>query len=203
MAATPPEAVRGAQRAPADLSNKLQSFKGLGPTFRSLLAAVTVHGRESARGPLCGPGDQSLGGHFEPSALASHRGSSEDAVLVADVLDPLVRSLAAFPLASGPAAVAPNGSSPAGATATPSVADVAVVEEVVRRIAWGGDRRVGIARIELGGAHSGTAIVVRGSGRELSLSIELGRGADAGALPERLVARLQARGLAVTSLEVR
>jgi hypothetical protein len=44
---------------------------------------------------------------------------------------------------------------------------------------------------------------VRGAGREVSLSIELARGADVGALPERLVARLRARGLAVTEVEVR
>jgi hypothetical protein len=83
------------------------------------------------------------------------------------------------------------------------VAEIAVLEEVVRRISWGGDRRSGVARIELGGAHQGTAILVRGAGREVALSIELGQGDDAGALPERLVARLRARGLAVTELEVR
>ncbi len=85
----------------------------------------------------------------------------------------------------------------------PCAPEVAVLEEVVRRIAWGGDRRAGVARIELGGVHLGTAIVVRGSGREVSLSIELGQGIDAGELPERLVARLEARGLRVTELELR
>lgn len=125
-------------------------------------------------------------------------------MLIGDVLDPLCRSLAAPVLVSGLPTAPPNGSSPAGMpVASASVADIAVIEEVVRRIAWGGDRRAGVARIELGGAHLGTAIVVRGSGREVSLSIELGQGFEASALPERLVARLRARGLAVTELEIR
>jgi hypothetical protein len=80
---------------------------------------------------------------------------------------------------------------------------VVALEEVVRRVAWGGDRRSGVARLELGGAHLGTAIVVRGAGREVALSIELARGSDAGTLPARLLERLRARGLEVTDVEVR
>jgi hypothetical protein len=80
--------------------------------------------------------------------------------------------------------------------------ELAAVEEAVQRVAWGGDRRAGVARIELGGAHLGTAIVVRGAGRSVALSIELGSGSDRSSLPERLVERLEARGLAVTSVEV-
>lgn len=101
--------------------------------------------------------------------------------------------------AAGPSVAAPDGF----AVHAPSLADLAAVEEVVRRVAWGGDRRSGVARIELGGAHLGTAIVVRGTGREVSLSIEVGRGSDVGELPARLLERLRARGLDVTELEVR
>jgi hypothetical protein len=82
-------------------------------------------------------------------------------------------------------------------------AEVAIVEEVVRRIAWGGDRRRGVARIELGGEHLGTAIVVEGEGRALTLSVELPPGARVTELPERLAERLRARGLEVTHVEVR
>ena len=82
-------------------------------------------------------------------------------------------------------------------------ADVALIEEVVRRISWGGDRRRGAARIELGGAFTGTTIVVHGDGRAVTLDIELAPGADAGVLPARLAARLAARGLEVRSVDVR
>jgi hypothetical protein len=83
------------------------------------------------------------------------------------------------------------------------VAVLAGVEEAVRRIAWGGDRRRGVARIELGGEHLGTTVVVQGEGREVSLSIELAPGRDAGSLPERLAERLRARGLSLRDVDVR
>jgi hypothetical protein len=76
-------------------------------------------------------------------------------------------------------------------------------EEAVRRVAWGGDRRRGVARIELGGKYAGTSIVVRGDGRDLAVRVEVARGSDAGDLPARLVERLEARGLRVIELEVR
>lgn len=81
--------------------------------------------------------------------------------------------------------------------------EVVLIEEVVRRISWGGDRRRGAARIELGGALTGTTIVVHGEGREVALDIELAPGAEAGSLPARLAARLAARGLEVRSVDVR
>ena len=84
----------------------------------------------------------------------------------------------------------------------PLAAELSVLEEVVKRVSWGGDRRRGVARIELGGEHAGTAIVVRGEGRDVSLRIEVRRGGDAGALPERLRERLHARGLSVTDIEL-
>jgi hypothetical protein len=76
------------------------------------------------------------------------------------------------------------------------------LEDAVRRVAWGGDRRRGVARIELGGEYEGTAIVVRGEGREVALRVELPSGAALRGLPERLVERLEARGLRVVELEV-
>jgi hypothetical protein len=134
--------------------------------------------------------------------LAPPRPATE-ATLLGELLDPLCRSLAA---SAGPALLAPVGASPPAspsAQIAPSLGDLAVLEEVVRRVAWGGDRRSGVGRLELGGAHVGTAITVRGTGREVALSIELARGSEAGNLPARLVERLRARGLEVTEVEVR
>jgi hypothetical protein len=83
----------------------------------------------------------------------------------------------------------------------PEAAELRDLEEAVRRISWGGDRRRGVARIELGGRHVGTVVTVRGEGREVALRLEVPRGSDAGNLPERLVERLTARGLTVTEID--
>jgi hypothetical protein len=84
-----------------------------------------------------------------------------------------------------------------------SSVEFALVEAVVRRVAWGGDRRRGVARIELDGIFSGTTVWVRGEGRALELEVSLGPGVEAALLPERLLGRLRARGLEVTGLDVR
>jgi hypothetical protein len=88
---------------------------------------------------------------------------------------------------------------------TPSGAplDAALAAEVLHRVAWGGDRRRGVARLELGGELSGVVLVVRGEGREVALELSLPAGHQADALPERLCARLAARGLLVRELVVR
>lgn len=132
----------------------------------------------------------------------SSSGRRPGAVAVQDdlgsALDPLNRSLALpglTPTGLLHAPLAPPGTRVAGV-------DVAALEEAVRRVSWGGDARRGVARIELGGEYAGTAVVIRGEGRELSLRLELGRGADARGLTERLVARLTARGLRVTDVEI-
>jgi hypothetical protein len=81
--------------------------------------------------------------------------------------------------------------------------ETALVQEVVRRVSWGGDRRRGVARIELDGAFSGTTIWVRGEGRSVELEVSFGRGLESDGLTDRLLRRLRARGLDVTELEVR
>jgi hypothetical protein len=129
----------------------------------------------------------------EPRSL---RARAQDEALV---LDPLARSLAmpGLSLASSQAALSP------AAPTSLAASDLVAFEEAVRRVAWGGDRRRGVARIELGGEYAGTAIVIRGEGRDLAVRVEVGRGSDARDLPARLVERLEARGLRVTELEVR
>jgi hypothetical protein len=121
-------------------------------------------------------------------------------------VDPLEMSLSLALGGVQPAMPTPVGSvlHDASPSARPLLgSELAAMEEVVRRISWGGDRRRGAARIELGGALVGTTIVVHGEGRTVALDIELGPGADAGALPARLAARLAARGLEVSSVDVR
>jgi hypothetical protein len=84
-----------------------------------------------------------------------------------------------------------------------NVAELSAIEEAVRRVAWGGDRRRGVARIELGGEHAGSAIVVHGEGQSVALSLHSVAGARTAELAERLLERLRARGLDVTGVDVR
>jgi 4-aminobutyrate aminotransferase-like enzyme len=105
---------------------------------------------------------------------------------------------------SGPplVAVEPAASNPS-VTAAGGALDAVLASEVLQRVAWGGDRRRGVARLELGGDLAGAVVVVRGEGREVALELTLPRGGTAGELPERLAARLAARGLVVRELVVR
>jgi hypothetical protein len=116
-------------------------------------------------------------------------------------VDPLAMSLACV---SGPplVAVEPAASNPS-VTAAGGALDAVLASEVLQRVAWGGDRRRGVARLELGGDLAGAVVVVRGEGREVALELTLPRGGTAGELPERLAARLAARGLVVRELVVR
>jgi hypothetical protein len=117
-------------------------------------------------------------------------------------VDPLALSLAS---AAPVDRLAPLTTTVAGAAA-PAPApplDAVLAAEVLQRVAWGGDRRRGVARLELGGELAGAVVVVRGEGREVSLELSLPAGARAAELPERLSARLAARGLVVRELVVR
>jgi hypothetical protein len=97
--------------------------------------------------------------------------------------------------------VAPAVPAPVAAGVAPL--DAVLAAEVLQRVAWGGDRRRGVVRLELGGELSGAVVLVRGEGREISLELSLPGGRRAAELPERLMARLAARGLVVRELLVR
>lgn len=89
-----------------------------------------------------------------------------------------------------------------GEVVAPAAAGGALPErlasEIVRSIAWGGDRRRGAARIELGGEQfGGTRLVIEVDGDRLRLSLDAPPGVDADALRARLSARLERRGLHV------
>ena len=183
------------------MPNKFFSFKELSSSFRSILhsgirpettrTGLPPAGREAEitadSGPRL-PGRQGLatlereGAQIDPLELAlapapdPHRGL---------ILEPLPVELGARAVGKAPAL------------------ESALVEHVVRRVVWGGDRRRGVARIELDGDFEGTTIWVRGEGRALELEVLLGPGLKSESLPERLLGRLRARGLEVSGLEVR
>jgi hypothetical protein len=76
--------------------------------------------------------------------------------------------------------------------------------EVVRSIAWGGDRRRGTARIELGGSRfAGATLVVHADGDRLCVELEVPSGVDADELSERLTRRFAEKGLVLHELNVR
>jgi hypothetical protein len=73
-----------------------------------------------------------------------------------------------------------------------------LASEIVRTIAWGGDRRRGAARIELGGERfGGTKVTVEVDGDRLRLGLDAPPGVDSFELRQRLTARLERRGLSV------
>jgi hypothetical protein len=76
-----------------------------------------------------------------------------------------------------------------------------LVGELVRAIAWGGDRRRGLARIELGGERfAGTRVFVEVQGTAIRLELEPPPGVDGADMAElrsRLVRRFEQRGFSV------
>jgi len=133
-----------------------------------------------------------------PSPELTHRGVPSEATGSATdeqraaPLDPLELVLSAPVLRGEPAAVVRGG------------AFDACVQDIVRQIAWGGDRRRGAARIELGaGRFAGASVLVEAEGNQVSLELRAPAGVDAALLGERLRERLEARGLVVRELSVR
>jgi hypothetical protein len=100
-----------------------------------------------------------------------------------------------------------SGITPAVMSATPSPTSAALplredlqnlLTGLARRVAWGGDRRKGTARIELSeGALAGATLVVHTEQRSVSVEIELPGGSSAGqGLEQRILDRLEGRGFA-------
>lgn len=109
-------------------------------------------------------------------------------------VDPLALALAVPVTPQPPSALEP----------TPRVDFASAVEELVRRIAWGGDRSSGTARIEFGaGRYRGGIILVHADGRDVTIELELPNGADAAELGERLRVRLEEKGINLTGLRAR
>jgi len=66
---------------------------------------------------------------------------------------------------------------------------------LARRVAWGGDRRKGSARIELSeGALAGATLVVHTERQTVSVELELPAGMAAQGWQERIAQRLEGRG---------
>lgn len=79
-----------------------------------------------------------------------------------------------------------------------------VVEQIVRKVAWSGNTRSGVMRIEIGeGSLSGANLLVQAEGADLRVMLDLPAGVDATSWRDRIERRLTKKGLRVTEFEVR
>jgi hypothetical protein len=117
------------------------------------------------------------------------------------LLDPLSCVMAGQ--MAGHPGITPAFAQPAPASAAPAALPLRedlqnLLTGLARRVAWGGDRRKGSARIELSeGALAGATLVVHTEQRSVSVEIELPGGTSAGqGLQQRILDRLEGRGFA-------
>jgi hypothetical protein len=193
----------------AELGKKKHPFMDFRESLRSGLGAESAPGGAGPLAPGKGVAETlTLGtplaeggatGVADPPALK--RPAAAAAVLFPDdgsgnqaQLDPLEIVLA---VPATPAA-------PLASDFTPRADFATAVEELVRRISWGGDRRSGTARIELGnGSLEGGSILVQALGRQVQVELDLPAGFDGRALEQRLRERLAARGIEVAAFSLR
>ena len=144
------------------------------------------------------------GAHEEPKAVAKNERRKDEekgekgARDEIDPLDPATRRAAMLaPPMSAPVAPQAPLASPV-VDGPPPAARLSLEEimpQLVKRIAWAGDKRKGSVRLELGaGAYAGSTITVHADDGRVRLEVA---GADAERLREKLDARLRRHGLTV------
>ena len=178
---TPSSLFRGLLRGPSSTPNWAH---GPGPGHGHAIAAQTD--RETACGRHRSHPRRDEDATSEPRLDTGKEG----------FLDPLWCQMAVHP-----------GITPAVVVGQPAPASAALpfredlqnlLSGLARRVAWGGDRRKGSARIELSeGALAGATLVVHTEQRSVSVEIELPGGSSAGqGLQQRILDRLEGRGFA-------
>lgn len=116
----------------------------------------------------------------------------------ADWGEPLARALAVAPIAAPGMDAVADVQRGVSSNATFYTSPLAHMERVLRRIAWGGDKTRGVARLEFGeGVLSGGTLLIEASSGGLSMVLELPPDASLDAWAERLAQRLRARGLRI------
>jgi hypothetical protein len=172
-------------------------FRGLlrGP----LLALHLAHGPATCPGRPIGA---QTDGESPRAKHGSHPRRDEDAGLEArseggkeGLLDPLWCQMAVHPGITSEVVPAPSS---AASALLPLREDLQnLLMGLARRVAWGGDRSKGSARIELSGALAGATLVVHTEQRSVSVELELPRGTSVGqGLQQRILDRLEGRGFA-------
>ena len=134
-----------------------------------------------------------------PSATA-HASAPHGKPDADDPLDPSERrraQMGSFPLPP-PLPAPPLAPPPVSSPPLPASLEL-LLPALVRRIAWSGDARRGVVRMELGaGELAGGVLVVHANGSELCVHLSTPPGADPAAWRARLSKCLTARGLSAT-----
>lgn len=180
-----------------------------GGGFRQLLLGARGHelggARSSSAPPLARPKPPTHEpAEQRPRVPGEERQASEDPSAARedgletawDPLDPAARHAA---LLGPPPAIAP-GAAPAQELAPRArVSMEELLPQLVRRIAWAGDRRKGTVQLELGaGRHAGTVVTVHADGGRLR--VELDGPGDVEELRSRIGERLRRHGLEIESV---
>ena len=176
---------------------------------------TSLHGSPGATGKLTGGSfgdllhDPAGGGGGHPHGLGRPPGAGPEEhplrrrTAPDDSLDPSARHTAQLAPPTLP------GSLPAGGPATPAQVEARVrssledlLPALVRRVAWSGDGRRGTVRLELGaGELAGGTLLVQVDDGRVRVRLTAPPGVDVSAWRGRITDRLEARGLAVDSVE--
>lgn len=200
----------------AGTPSTIQRYSARGPGFARLLGAGSAGGAggrhllSDRAGPAATPAAERFSespGRAEPAATAPNRrrgaaaepgSGSEPAAPEALAREPLARQLAT------PMANRAPGEPPAALPAGPPVAEVLALEQLLRRLSWGGNGRRGSARIELAaGELAGATVLVQADDGLVSFELDAPPGVNELAWRRRMVERLRARGLDVQDDEPR
>ena len=200
---SPARAIRPAEQPTVARPPNTPIRSGVLPSFRSVLKAPP-EGPKAAHGPRREPAkivDTDSSGDSAPrwhSACARRETGDAVDALPAELerpLDPMWCQLAGQHGGAHGFAPPEPALSPAS---SPFVREdlQALVSGLARRIAWGGDKRKGSARLELAeGALAGATLVVHtDEQRAVSVELELPAGASASGWQARIQERLEARG---------
>ena len=170
--------------------------------------ALACGGEGSATGSEEGAPD-GMSARARPSGArsdAEERGTtvvsaSEDVAVDRGAIDPMFQLLGVL----APRALPPNAPVPPG-PAAPIDARTPIEQvmgKLVRRIAWSGNARVGVARLELGaGELEGATLTIQSDDGVVRVALDLPPGVDRAAWKERISGRLGARGLHVEAVDV-
>ena len=117
-----------------------------------------------------------------------------------DPLDPATRQAAQLAPPSNVAVAPPDALQQAGAEIAPRarVSMEELLPQLVKRIAWAGDRRRGSVQLELGaGRHAGTVVTVHAEDGRVRVELD---GGNADELRSKIRTRLERQGLVVESV---
>ncbi len=117
-----------------------------------------------------------------------------------DALDPMARQAAQL---APPPTLLPPQSPGAGPQLQARASLEEVLPALVRRVAWSGDGKKGTVRLELGaGRLEGATLLVHAEDGRVRVELSAPAGVDAESWRQRIVSRLQLRGVQVDSVQV-